>query len=72
LSHNATVSGLREARTGVTPSDAPSSAAATPAPVRPLDPITSTRGVDCSFAVVMNPMSDVPAYIAKTDIDKYP
>jgi hypothetical protein len=52
-------------------SGASSSAAAVAAPVRPLDPITSARGVDCSVVVVMNPMSDALSYIAKTNIAKY-
>jgi hypothetical protein len=37
-----------------------------------VDPITSTRGVRRSVVAVMNPMSDVLAYIAKTSIARYP
>src|SRR5258705_11668971 len=44
LRHCSTASGLREARTGSTPSGASSSFAAIAFPVRPEDPSTSTRG----------------------------
>ena len=46
--------------------------AAVAAPMRPLDPSTNTRGADCSVVVVIDPMSNVSIYNAKTNIFEYP